>query len=154
MISSQKPGRDPPPASEVLDAVWLVPSRLVVMPGVESPSVDARAPASVVVEGVPGITSAAGAEVDVVLVVELVTTGAEVVVEEFMEGEEASLFVLSDGEAAVALAPAQDHKRAHDGDAGPNTRGALLAFQLDEGLSPTGELDVPTRDLLRWRHRS
>ncbi|MGG7567592.1 phosphoribosylamine--glycine ligase [Rhodovulum sp. DZ06] len=49
--------------------------------------------------------------------------GAEVVIEEFMTGEEASLFVLTDGEACLALAGAQDHKRAFDGDEGPNTGG-------------------------------
>ena len=49
--------------------------------------------------------------------------GAEVVVEEFMEGEEASFFALSDGTNVVALATAQDHKRAFDGDKGPNTGG-------------------------------
>lgn len=50
-------------------------------------------------------------------------SGASVVIEEFMEGEEASLFVLTDGEHALALAGAQDHKRAFDGDTGPNTGG-------------------------------
>jgi len=49
--------------------------------------------------------------------------GAEVVVEEFLEGEEASFFVLSDGTNALPLATAQDHKRAYDGDKGPNTGG-------------------------------
>ena len=49
--------------------------------------------------------------------------GAEVVVEEFMQGEEASFFVLCDGEHALPLATAQDHKRAFDGDKGPNTGG-------------------------------
>ena len=49
--------------------------------------------------------------------------GAEVVVEEFMEGEEASFFVLSDGENVLPLASAQDHKRVGDGDTGPNTGG-------------------------------
>ncbi|MGA2124635.1 MAG: phosphoribosylamine--glycine ligase [Xanthobacteraceae bacterium] len=49
--------------------------------------------------------------------------GAEVVVEEFLAGEEASFFVLCDGEAAIPLASAQDHKRAFDGDQGPNTGG-------------------------------
>lgn len=49
--------------------------------------------------------------------------GAEVVVEEFLEGEEASFFVISDGTNALPLATAQDHKRAHDGDTGPNTGG-------------------------------
>lgn len=49
--------------------------------------------------------------------------GAEVVVEEFLEGEEASFFVISDGTNALPLATAQDHKRAYDGDKGPNTGG-------------------------------
>jgi phosphoribosylamine---glycine ligase len=49
--------------------------------------------------------------------------GAEVVIEEYMEGEEASFFALCDGEHALALATAQDHKRAFDGDKGPNTGG-------------------------------
>jgi phosphoribosylamine--glycine ligase len=45
------------------------------------------------------------------------------VIEEFLAGEEASFFVLADGEDAVPLATAQDHKRAFDGDRGPNTGG-------------------------------
>jgi phosphoribosylamine--glycine ligase len=49
--------------------------------------------------------------------------GAEAVVEEFMTGEEASFFVLCDGENALPLVAAQDHKRAYDGDKGPNTGG-------------------------------
>ncbi|MBM3608726.1 MAG: phosphoribosylamine--glycine ligase [Alphaproteobacteria bacterium] len=49
--------------------------------------------------------------------------GAEVVVEEFLEGEEASFFALCDGERALAFASAQDHKRVGDGDTGPNTGG-------------------------------
>jgi len=49
--------------------------------------------------------------------------GAEVVIEEFMAGEEASFFVLCDGKTCLPLATAQDHKRAYDGDEGPNTGG-------------------------------
>jgi phosphoribosylamine--glycine ligase len=49
--------------------------------------------------------------------------GAEVVIEEFMEGEEASLFILSDGTDVLSVGTAQDHKRAGDGDTGPNTGG-------------------------------
>jgi len=49
--------------------------------------------------------------------------GNEVLVEEFMKGEELSLFVLTDGTTAIPMLPAQDHKRLLDGDAGPNTGG-------------------------------
>ena len=51
------------------------------------------------------------------------SAGAEVVIEEYMEGEEASFFALIDGPNAVFFAHAQDHKRAYDGDKGPNTGG-------------------------------
>lgn len=47
----------------------------------------------------------------------------EVVIEAFMEGEEASVFALCDGENYIVLAPAQDHKRVGEGDTGPNTGG-------------------------------
>jgi len=49
--------------------------------------------------------------------------GAEVVIEEFMHGEEASFFALTDGTAIVPFGSAQDHKRVGDGDVGPNTGG-------------------------------
>src|SRR5690606_2368879 len=49
--------------------------------------------------------------------------GREVVVEEKMEGEEASVFALTDGEDVLLLLPAQDHKRVGEGDTGPNTGG-------------------------------
>jgi phosphoribosylamine--glycine ligase len=49
--------------------------------------------------------------------------GAEVVIEEFLAGEEASFFALCDGETAIPLVSAQDHKRVFDGDQGPNTGG-------------------------------
>lgn len=49
--------------------------------------------------------------------------GAEVVVEAFLEGEEASFFAICDGDTAIPLATAQDHKRVGDGDEGPNTGG-------------------------------
>jgi phosphoribosylamine--glycine ligase len=49
--------------------------------------------------------------------------GDRVVIEEFMEGEEASFFALCDGETAIEIGSAQDHKRVGDGDIGPNTGG-------------------------------
>jgi phosphoribosylamine--glycine ligase len=51
------------------------------------------------------------------------SAGARVVIEEFLEGEEASFIVLSDGRHVLALATSQDHKRLRDGDTGPNTGG-------------------------------
>src|SRR5215216_5061342 len=60
---------------------------------------------------------------------------AALVVEEFLDGEEASFFVLSDGENAIALASAQDHKRAFDGDQGPNT-GGMGAYSPAAIISP------------------
>ncbi|MDP2519221.1 phosphoribosylamine--glycine ligase [Shimia thalassica] len=49
--------------------------------------------------------------------------GAEVVIEEFMDGEEASFFILCDGKTALPIGTAQDHKRVGEGDTGPNTGG-------------------------------
>ena len=75
--------------------------------------------------------------------------GKEVVIEEFLEGEELSVLALTDGERIVILPPAQDHKRVREGDEGPNTGGmgayapvgltspALLARVRREVLEPT-----------------
>jgi phosphoribosylamine--glycine ligase len=75
--------------------------------------------------------------------------GAELVIEEFLDGEEASFFALVDGTNALPLATAQDHKRAFDGDKGPNTGGmgayspapimtpALCARVMREIIAPT-----------------
>jgi phosphoribosylamine---glycine ligase len=75
--------------------------------------------------------------------------GGEVVIEEFLTGEEASFFALCDGESALALTTAQDHKRAYDGDKGPNTGGmgayspapniddAMAARIMREIIAPT-----------------
>ena len=57
------------------------------------------------------------------------------VIEEFLEGEEASLFALVDGESAVVLASAQDHKRVGEGDTGPNT-GGMGAYTPAPVLTP------------------
>ncbi len=75
--------------------------------------------------------------------------GAEVVVEAFMQGEEASFFALCDGESAIPLISAQDHKAVFDGDLGPNTGGmgayapapvmteALAKTVMDTIINPT-----------------
>ncbi len=75
--------------------------------------------------------------------------GAEVVIEEFMHGEEASFFALTDGIAIIPFGSAQDHKRVGDGDTGPNTGGmgayspapvltaALQARVMTEIIEPT-----------------
>jgi len=66
----------------------------------------------------------AHAAVDMMLVGnKMGAAGARVVIEEFLEGEEASFIVLADGRHALALASSQDHKRLQDGDHGPNTGG-------------------------------
>ncbi len=61
--------------------------------------------------------------------------GARVVIEEFMSGEEASLFILADGETFLSLGTAQDHKRAFDGDEGPNT-GGMGAYSPAPVMTP------------------
>ncbi|KQS55624.1 phosphoribosylamine--glycine ligase [Brevundimonas sp. Leaf363] len=65
----------------------------------------------------------AEAEIDRMLGGRFGQAGARIVIEEFMDGEEGSLFALCDGQRALLLGGAQDHKRAFDGDMGPNTGG-------------------------------
>ncbi|MEH1123824.1 phosphoribosylamine--glycine ligase [Micromonospora sp. CPCC 206061] len=62
-----------------------------------------------------------------------------VVIEEYLDGPEVSLFVVTDGEAAVPLQPAQDFKRVGDGDSGPNTGGMGAYAPLD--WAPAGLVD-------------
>lgn len=61
--------------------------------------------------------------------------GAEVVIEEFLTGEEASFFVLTDGASIMPIGSAQDHKRVGDGDTGPNT-GGMGAYSPAPVLNP------------------
>jgi phosphoribosylamine--glycine ligase len=75
------------------------------------------------------------------------TAGAEIVVEEFLHGEEASFFALCDGEFALPLAAAQDHKRVGDGDTGPNT-GGMGAFSPTPSVTPVLEGEVMERIIL------
>jgi len=63
-------------------------------------------------------------------------TGARVVIEEFLDGEEASFIVMADGAHALALASSQDHKRLADGDTGPNT-GGMGAYSPAPVVTPT-----------------
>ena len=91
----------------------------------------------------------ATAAIDMMFEGGLGAAGAEVVIEEFMTGEEASFFALCDGETALPLASAQDHKRVGDGDVGPNTGGMgayspapvmtpdMTARTMDEIIRPT-----------------
>jgi phosphoribosylamine---glycine ligase len=65
----------------------------------------------------------ADAAIDAIFAGGLGEASAEIVVEEFLHGEEASFFALCDGDTALELSTAQDHKRAFDGDQGPNTGG-------------------------------
>ncbi|TCR61481.1 phosphoribosylamine--glycine ligase [Bosea sp. BK604] len=69
--------------------------------------------------------------------------GAEVVIEEWMIGEEASFFALCDGRHALPLASAQDHKRVGDGDTGPNT-GGMGAYSPAPVMTPDMERRVMT----------
>lgn len=63
------------------------------------------------------------------------SAGSKIVVEEFLEGEEASFHALVDGDNAVALESAQDHKQVGDGDIGPNT-GGMGAYSPAPILTP------------------
>jgi phosphoribosylamine--glycine ligase len=73
--------------------------------------------------------------------------GARVVVEELLEGEEISVFALTDGRAVCPLASAQDHKAVFDGDRGPNT-GGMGAYSPAPALDPTAARHVTEAVLL------
>jgi phosphoribosylamine--glycine ligase len=72
--------------------------------------------------------------------------GAQVVVEEFLDGEELSFMAVTDGTTVVPLAPAQDHKRIRDGDEGPNT-GGMGAYSPTPLMTPALQAHV-MRDIL------
>ncbi|WP_116090035.1 phosphoribosylamine--glycine ligase [Sphingomonas crusticola] len=72
------------------------------------------------------------------------SAGAEVVIEEFMAGEEASFFALTDGKTIVPFGSAQDHKRVGGGDTGPNT-GGMGAYSPASILTPELEAQVMER---------
>ncbi|MBI5162725.1 MAG: phosphoribosylamine--glycine ligase [Magnetospirillum sp.] len=73
--------------------------------------------------------------------------GDEVVIEEFLDGEEASLFALCDGKTAVPFGAAQDHKRVGDGDSGPNT-GGMGAYSPAPVVTPALEQEAMERVFL------
>ncbi len=100
-------------------------------------------------KGVVVAMTVAEAEAAIDMICADAALGSEMVIEEFLQGEEASFFVLSDGENALPLAAAQDHKRVFDGDKGPNTGGMgayspapvmtpqMSARALDDIVKPT-----------------
>jgi len=101
-----------------------------------------------------GVTIATTAEeADAALVALFDGRGGEAVIEEFLSGEEASLFVLTDGTALLAFGNAQDHKRVGEGDTGPNT-GGMGAYSPARVLTPElearaiDEIVRPTVDAL------
>jgi phosphoribosylamine---glycine ligase len=100
--------------------------------------------------------SEAEATVDDMLSGRFGASSAEIVIEEFLEGEEASLFALCDGTTALFFGTAQDHKRAFDGDEGPNT-GGMGAFSpavvLDDAMvdEAMARIVKPTLEALEAR---
>src|SRR5262245_25127868 len=83
----------------------------------------------------------ADTEIEAMLGGKFGAASASLVIEEFMAGEEASFFALCDGDTAVPLAGAQDHKRVGDGDTGPNT-GGMGAY------SPAPILDAAMQEIV------
>jgi phosphoribosylamine--glycine ligase len=109
-------------------------------------------------KGVVVAASVAEAEaaIDTMLGGSLGAAGAEVVIEEFLAGEEVSFFALCDGDTAIPLASAQDHKRVFDGDSGPNT-GGMGAYSPAPALTPAlarramDEIVLPTVRAMKTR---
>ena len=75
------------------------------------------------------------------------SAGAEVVIEEYLAGREVSFFALSDGETALALASAQDHKRAFDRDQGPNT-GGMGAYSPTPFVTPDIHAEIMAKIII------
>ncbi|KAF1915573.1 phosphoribosylglycinamide synthetase [Ampelomyces quisqualis] len=84
---------------------------------------------------------------DIMLDKEFGNAGDEVVIEEFLEGDELSILSFSDGHTIKSLPPAQDHKRIGDGDTGPNTGG--MGTYAPTRIAPQAVLDQIDRDILQ-----
>lgn len=103
-----------------------------------------------------GTLAEADAAIDMMFGGGLGAAGETVLVEEFMTGEELSLFFITDGERAIPLVPAQDHKRLLDGDRGPNTGGMGAYSPVSIGTDAIvrevhDRIVVPTLRALRER---
>src|SRR3982075_518759 len=100
-------------------------------------------------KGVVVATTLAEAEAAIAMMFDggLGPAGAEVVIEEFLSGREISFFALSDGDTAIALASAQDHKRAFDHDQGPNT-GGMGAYSPTPFVTPEVHDQIMSRIIL------
>jgi phosphoribosylamine--glycine ligase len=90
---------------------------------------------------IPSTTQEAEAAIDDMFGGGFGSAGAEVVIEEFLTGEEVSFFALTDGQTIVPFGSAQDHKRVGDGDSGPNT-GGMGAYSPASILTPELEQRV------------
>jgi phosphoribosylamine---glycine ligase len=93
---------------------------------------------------IPTSTAEAEAAIDDMFAGSFGEAGAEVVIEQFLEGEEASFFALTDGRTVVPFGTAQDHKRVGDGDTGPNT-GGMGAYSPATIVTPAIEEEVMAR---------
>lgn len=84
---------------------------------------------------------------DIMLDREFGNAGDEVVIEEFLEGDELSILTFSDGKTIKSLPPAQDHKRIGDGDTGPNTGG--MGTYAPTRIAPRDVLEKVDREILQ-----
>jgi phosphoribosylamine--glycine ligase len=97
---------------------------------------------------IPETTAEAQAALkDIMLSKEFGAAGDEVVIEEFLTGDELSILSFSDGHTLKSLPPAQDHKRIFDGDAGPNTGG--MGTYAPTRIAPKEIIDAVHRDILQ-----
>ena len=118
-----------------------LPGRRSSCPSSSRPTASPPARASSIAE----TRDAAAAAIDACFAGAFGAAGAEVVIEEFLVGEEASFFALVDGTHALPLAAAQDHKRVGDGETGPNT-GGMGAYSPAPVMTPRDHAAHDGRD--------